>query len=33
MPVNWDAHRRMRQDVRDHPALYAALAGDDSEAE
>lgn len=27
MPVNWDAQRRMDEDVEEHADLYAALAG------
>jgi hypothetical protein len=27
MSVNWEAQRRMKKDVREHPELYAALAG------
>lgn len=27
MPVNWEAQRRMQEDVEENPELYAALAG------
>ena len=31
MSVNWEAQRRMKKDVREHPELYAALAGSDGD--
>ncbi len=29
MPMNWKTERKMARDVRDHEALYRALADDD----